>query len=83
MHLGELNLTFAHIFLIVMNNSQIPLNVHDTISYQSKIKHEGNGMLDLAIQVLAVVGLFALPFIFMMDVRCRVRHAPRATSKEA
>jgi hypothetical protein len=40
-------------------------------------------MLDLAIQVLAYVGLFTLPFIFRGYVRLRVRHALRAVGKGA
>ena len=40
-------------------------------------------MLDLAIQVLACLGLFALPFVFMGYARSRVRHALRVVGKEA
>jgi hypothetical protein len=39
-------------------------------------------MLDLAIQVLACLGLFALSFLFMGYVRSRVRHVLRAAGKE-
>jgi ABC-type arginine transport system permease subunit len=40
-------------------------------------------MFDLAIQALACLGMFTLPFIFMGYVRSRVRHALRAVNKGA
>jgi len=51
--------------------------------FRAKQKGCGYGMLDLAIVVLACLGLFALPFIFMGYVRSRVRHALRAASSKA
>ena len=39
-------------------------------------------MLEITIQILALAGLFALPFIFIGYVRSRVHHALKAVSKE-
>jgi hypothetical protein len=39
------------------------------------------GMLDLAIQALACLGLFTLPFVFMGYVRSHVQHALRAVGE--
>jgi hypothetical protein len=64
-----------------MNISQIPLNPKPHTLLLEQNKDGGYGMLDLAIQVLACLGLFALPFIFMGYVRSRVRHALRAAGK--
>jgi hypothetical protein len=45
------------------------------IGFQSKTKKRvKNDMLDLAISVLACLGLFALPFILIGYVRPNVRH---------
>lgn len=74
-------MTFDDVFLNVMNISQIPLNPKPHKVFLEQNKDCGYGMLDLAIQVLACLGLFALPFIFMGYVRFRVRHALRAIDK--
>jgi hypothetical protein len=76
------SLTSAEGFLIVVNISQNPLNPQapNQLVEQNKTWRK-NGMFDLVIQVLAAVGLFALPFIFIGYVRSRVRSTLKAHGK--
>jgi hypothetical protein len=51
------------------------------IVFRAKQTMVENGMMDLA-TIILVLGLLALPFIFMGYVRSRVRHALKAGSRQ-
>jgi hypothetical protein len=72
--------SFADVFLIVMNNSQHPLNLahYMNVSEQNKNMEE-NGMLDLVTIVIAAV-VCALPIIFMGYVKLMVQRVEKHTA---
>ncbi len=63
----------------ISQNLLYPKNSY--LGIQSKTQDVENGMLDLATQMLMVIGVCALPFIFMGYVRSRVRHVLETTGK--